>query len=157
MEEVTMVDSNDGTGAHGGGPADTPEKKESEVGAAISGAIDKLGPAEQLIGLGAVLMLLVDLLGDVILDEYGVSSASWIAAVAAVAMLWSRRIRSNNFPVSYKWLLTVAGFGGGIAGARDLLTDVESGFLEGIGIVFALVLYAGAALMALGAYRLSKS
>ena len=152
-----MVDSNDGTGTHDGGAADPPEKKESEVGSAISGAIDKLGPAEQLIGLGAVLILLVDLLGDIILDEYGISSASWIAAVAAVAMLWSRRFRGNDFPVSYKWLLTAVGFGGGIAGARDLLTDVESGFLEGIGIVFALILYAGAALMAWGAYRLSKT
>lgn len=151
-----MVDSNDGTGTHDGGPADIPEKKESEVSAAISGAIDKLGPAEQLIGLGAVLILLVDLLGDIILDEYGISSASWIAAVAAVAMLWARRLRSKDFPISYPWLLTVVGFGGGIAGARDLLTDIESGYLEGLSIVFALVLYAGAALMAWGAYRLSK-
>jgi len=151
-----VVNSTDGPGEHDGRPVEIPEKQESEVAAAISGAIDKLGPAEQLIGLGAVLILLVDLLGDVILDEYGISSASWIAAVAAVAMLWARRLRSKEFPISYPWLLTVAGFGGGIAGARDLLTDVESGYLEGIGIVFALVLYAGAALMALGAYRLSK-
>lgn len=151
-----MVDSNDGAGTHDGGPEDIPEKKESEVAAAISGAIDKLGPAEQLIGLGAVLILLVDLLGDIILDEYGISSASWIAAVAAVAMLWARRLRSKDFPISYPWLLTVIGFGGGIAGARDLLTDIESGYLEGLSIVFALVPYAGAALMAWGAYRLSK-
>jgi hypothetical protein len=155
--EVAVVDSNDGTGTEDAESADAPEKKESEVAAAISGAIDKLSPAEQLIGLGAVLILLVDLLGDVILDEYGVSAASWIAAVAAIAMLWARRIRGKDFPVSYPWLLTVAGFGGGIAGARDLLTDVESGFLEGIGIVFALLLYAGATLMAWGAYRLSKN
>ena len=152
-----MDDSNDGAGAGEAGSPDTPEKKESEVAAAISGAIDKLGPAEQLIGLGALLILVVDLLGDVILDEYGVSSASWIAAVAAIAMLWARRLRGKDFPISYPWLLTVAGFGGGIAGARDLLTDIESGFLDGLAIVFALALYVGAALMAWGAYRLSKS
>jgi hypothetical protein len=149
-----VVDSNDGIGANDG--ANKPEHQESEVAATISGAIDKLGPAEQLIGLGAILILLVDLLGDIILDEYGISSAVWIAAVVAVAMLWAKRLRGKEFPISYSWLLTVVGFGGGIAGARDLLTDVESGYLEGIGIVFALVLYAGAALMAWGAYRLSK-
>jgi hypothetical protein len=152
-----VVDSNDAGGPEEAGVANTPEKKESEVTAAISGAIDKLGPAEQLIGLGAVLILLVDLLGDIILDEYGVSSAAWIAAVAAVAMLWARRLKSKEFPISYPWLLSVVGFGGGIAGARDLLTDVESGYLDGLTIVFALALYAGAALMALGAYRLSKT
>jgi len=151
-----VVDSTDGPGAHDGGSTGKPERKESEVAAAISGAIDKLGPAERLIGLGAVLVLLVDLLGDIILDEYGISSASWMAAVAAVAILWARRLRSKDFPISYPWLLTVVGFGGGIAGARDLLTDIESGYLEGISIVFALVLYAGAALMAVGAYRLSR-
>ena len=152
-----MVDSNDGTGAGDAGEANPPESKEPEATAAISGAIDKLGPAEQLIGLGAVVVLLVDILGDVILDEYGVSSAVWIAAVAAVAMLWARRLRGKEFPVSYSWLLAVVGFGGGIAGVRDLLTDVESsGALEGISIVFALALYAGAALMALGAYRLPR-
>ena len=67
------------------------------------------------------------------------------------------RAKSKEFPVSYPWLLTVVGFGGGIAGARDLLTDVESGYLEGLTIVFALALYAGAALMALGAYRFSRT
>lgn len=152
-----MVDSNDGGGTSGSGAPSKPEGKESEVGAAISGAIDKLGPAEQLIGLGAVMILLVDLLGDIILDEYGMSSATWIAAVAAVAMLWARRLRSKEFPISYPWLLSVVGFGGGVAGARDLLTDVESGYLEGLTIVFALVVYAGAALMAVGAYRLSRT
>lgn len=152
-----MVDSNDGGDPPDAGTEKPQESKESEVAAAISGAIDKLGPAEQLIGLGAVLILLVDLLGDIVLDEYGVSSATWIAAVAAVAMLWARRLKSKEFPVSYPWLLTVVGFGGGIAGARDLLTDVESGYLEGLTIVFALALYAGAALMALGAYRFSRT
>ena len=150
-----MVDSSDGTGSEDTGAAKPPE--ESEVAAAISGAIDKLGPAEQLIGLGAVLVLLVDIVGDIILDEYGMSSAVWIAAVAALALLWTRRLRGKELPVSYSWLLAVAGFGGGIAGARDLLTDVESGFLDGIAIVFALVLYAGAALMAVGAFRLPRS
>ena len=153
--EEAVVDSSDGTGSEETGAAKPPE--ESEVAAAISGAIDKRGPAEQLIGLGAVLILLVDILGDVILDDYGVSSAVWIAAVAAVAMLWARRLRGQEFPISYPWLLKVVGFGGGIAGVRDLLTDIESGVLDGIAIVFALALYAGAALMALGAYRLPRS
>jgi hypothetical protein len=151
-----VVDSNDGIGANDG--ANKPEHQESEVAATISGAIDKLGPAEQLIGLGAILILLVDLLGDIILDEYFISSAVWIAAVVAVAMLWAKRLRGKEFPISYSWLLTVVGFGGGIAGVRGLLDDIESsGYLEGVTIVFALILYAGAALMAWGAYRLSKT
>ena len=152
-----MVDSNDGESPPEADVTNTPEKNGSEAAAAISGAIDKLGPAEQLIGLGAVVILLVDLLGDIILDEYALSSATWIAAVAAVAMLWAHRLRNKEFPVSYPWLLAVAGFGGGIAGARDLLTDVESGYLVGLAILFALVTYAGAALMAVGAYRLSRT
>lgn len=51
----------------------------------------------------------------------------------------------------------MTGFGGEIAGIRDLLEDLESGYLDGGNIVIALALYAGTALMALGAYRLSRT
>jgi hypothetical protein len=113
---------------------------------------------EQLMLLGSLLIFLVaDLIGDVVLDKYSISRLMWLAAVVVLIAVWARRIANKELPVPHDATLTVVGYGGLLLGIRELLTDIESGLLEGGALPFALATYAGAALLGYGAYRAGRS
>ena len=132
--------------------------EESPAPAGSGGMTGKMTQAEQLVGLGALLILFVDLLGDIILQEYFVNTVGWIAAVGAVVVIWAARMRGMKMPVPYTWVLAVLGFAALILGVRELIDDLRYEILDdGTDIILALISYAGAVLMGLGAFRLAKS
>lgn len=109
-------------------------------------------------GLGAVLIVVVtDFIGDILLDEYAIGKVTWLVAVAVVAAIWAHRMRGAQLPVPYRGAMVVLGYGGLILGAREFLADIESSVLDGGSVIFALAVYAGAVLLGVGAYRLSRS
>ena len=121
-----------------------------------SSYVAKMSTNEQLIAVGALLILIVsDFFGDVLLDDYSVSSKLYLAATAAVALIFVVKLRGGSTPVSYTWLLRSAGLLVTIFGIREFLGDVEaSNYLGSSNIIYALALYAGTALVAYGAYQL---
>lgn len=130
------------------------ERATGGAGAPLAG----IPAVEQLMGLGAILIIVVtDFIGDILLDEYGVGKVTWLVAVAVVAAVWMHRLRGAQTPVPYRWTLIVLGYGGLVLGIREFLTDLETDILDGGSIIFALAAYAGAVLLGVGAYRLSRS
>jgi uncharacterized membrane protein YhaH (DUF805 family) len=120
---------------------------------ALNDAIGRLGTTgERLIALGAVLILLVDLLGDIIFQDYSFSVITWVAALLIVVAVVLRRFRDAALPMDYTWLLIVVGFIAGAAIARELVADVRYDYWDRGGgtVLFALLLYAAGALVLVG-------
>ncbi len=126
---------------------------ESAVQRALDDTIGRLGTTgELLIALGAVGILLVDLLGDIIFDDYSFPSIAWIAALLIVVAVVLRRFREAALPMDYTWSLIVLGFVAGAVIARELVVDLRFDVLErgAATVVFALLLYAAGALVLVG-------
>jgi hypothetical protein len=144
--------------------SDDSESSQGDAVSNLTGAVDdamsKLGsPGEKLVVLGAALMLLVDIFGDIVFQDYSFSSAAWVPAVLIVVAVVLHRFRNAALPMSYAWLLAGLGFVAGIVAARELVDDVRYEYLErgGATIVFALVFYAAGALALVGASLLWQS
>lgn len=86
-----MADHDDATG--------TPEPEDPQAGAApkpVAG-LTVLTTTEQLMGLGAALILIVaDLIGDVFVDEYSIDRLSWLIAAAVVGTVWAQRLAGGQ-------------------------------------------------------------
>jgi alpha-D-ribose 1-methylphosphonate 5-phosphate C-P lyase len=82
---------------------------------------------------------------------------TWIVAVAIVAVIWAHRLAGAQMPIPYRWTMIVLGYAGAIMGAREFLADIDAKILDGSTVLFALSVYVGAALMAVGASRMSRS
>jgi peptidoglycan/LPS O-acetylase OafA/YrhL len=142
--------SNDGT---------TPDTGGLDPVAQANAAIGQMSQGEKLVGLGAILIVLGDLIGGLFADEYFVNTVLWTLAILALAALFVRRMRGRDMPVAYGWVLTVLGFAAALVGIRIFLGDVTNDLFDRGGgtIVFALVMYAGVGLMGFGASQMSKT
>lgn len=132
----------------------------SELTGAVDQAIGKISsPGERLVVLGAALILLVDIFGDIVFRDYSFSSIAWVSAVLIVAAVVLHRFRSAALPSNYTWLLVVLGFVAGIVAARELVDDLRIGYLDrgGATVFFALIFYAAGALTLVGASLLWQS
>ena len=121
-----------------------------------SAMVGKLTTNEQLIALGALLILVLsDLVGDVLVDEYSVSSKLYLVSAAVVAVIIAVKIRGASTPTSYTWIVRALGLLVFIFGVREFIGDIESSnYLGGSNIIYALGLYAGTLLVAYGAYQM---
>lgn len=137
---------------------ETPTEGSDPV-AQANAAIGMMSQGEKLIGLGALVLVLIDLVADIILDEYAITRVLWLVAVLALLAIWVRRLRGRDIPVRYEWTVVVLGFLGGIVGLREFLGDLENGLFDRTGgyVFFALLAYVAAGVMAFGAYTSSKS
>lgn len=132
--------------------------EESAPTAAAKAPMANVTTTEQLMGLGALLIVVVaDLLGNIILDEYSISRVTWIIAIAVVASIWAKSIAGKDLPVPYRPTMVVLGYGGFLTGLREFLADIESSVLGGSNAVFAIATYVGALLLGYGAYQLGRS
>jgi len=122
-------------------------------------AIGQMSAGEKLIGLGALVLIAVDLLADIILDEYGMGRLLWLVAVLAVAAMWVRRLRGGALAISYEATVVFLGYVAGLVGLREFLGDIEGGLFDAGGgtVFFALITYLAAGVMAFGAYQSSRS
>ena len=123
-------------------------------------AIGKLGgPGEQLLVLGAVLLIFVDVFGDLIFEEWGVSYEQLVPAWFVVAAVILYRFRGSTLPVSYVLLLAVLGFVAGFVGIREFLGDLRNDVFDRdtASVIYALITWAGSILMLIGAIQLWPS
>lgn len=121
------------------------------------GILDILSPGEQLLGIGGGLLVIVDLVGDIILDDYQFSRVLWFFGVVAVIAIYIHRIRGADIFLPYRWTALIAGYGAGLLGLREFLSDIDNSLFDsgGATIFFAVVTWVAAWLMGYGAYRLS--
>jgi len=137
----------------GGGPADDIQRQ-------FNDAVGKLtGPGEPLIALGAILLIFVDIFGDLIFDEWGVSYIQLVPAWFVIAAVVMHRFQNSTLPISYPLLLAVLGLVAGFVGVRDILGDLENSFFDrdSGSKVFGIIGWAGGILMLLGAIQLWPS
>jgi hypothetical protein len=120
---------------------------------AITGRLN--GPGELITAAGAVLILFVDILGDIILEEYSFSYVAWAAALVIVVAVVAQHWGAHGLFASYGRALTVLGLVGGATVARELITDIQFDYLEdgGMTLVMALIFYVGGALLLVGAWQ----
>ena len=145
----------------------TPEGSDGATGgddvdavAASRAASGTMTQGEQLIALGALILLFVDIVADILLDEYGIGAVLWCVAVLALLVVWAHRVRGWALPVRYSWAVVFLGYAGGLVGLRwALLSDLENNLFDfgGTTIFFGIVVYLACAVMAFGAYRVSNS
>ena len=134
----------------GGGPAEDIQRQFNDAVAKLT------GPGESFIALGAILLVVVDVLADIILDEWSVSDVSLTAAWFAIGAVVMFRFRNAWLPVSYPLVMVTVGLIAGFNGVRDVLWGLENNIFDyDTGdIIFELIVWAGGILMLLGAIQL---
>lgn len=139
-------------------PAATPPPAAPAAPAAAS-PMSNLGTGEMIIVLGAlVIAVLVDLIGNVLLDEWGVNFIILAFAYFALALIFLHHYRGKESFAPYDRLLVFTGYAAGVFGVREVLDVFDSGFPEdALGVLFELAVIAGCGLMAAGAYMFSKA
>ena len=115
--------------------------------------------AENLIGLGALVLVANYFIFDLILGEYYMSTALLLAAFYALFAFWHHGSRpSAKWPLPYGWTMRLLGYSAGLLAAFELLDDLRYGVLDnGADILGGLILYAGGVLMFLGARQLKSA
>lgn len=137
--------SDEPSGMTGPGP-------ESSGLGAISGRLDEAG--ELIIALGAVLVVAVDLLGNIILEEYSFTRVAWAAALLIIFTVAAHRWSDRPLYGSYGRALVVLGLVAGATVARELVADIRSDYLDGgTRTLMAIIFYAGGALLLVGAWQ----
>ncbi len=147
------------------GPGTPPEPSEPTPAVtppatpAAPSPLSNLGTGELIIALGALIIaVLVDLIANVLLDEWGVSYVILGFAYLALALIFLHHFRGKDIFAPYDKLLVFTGYATGVFGVRELLDVLDSGFPEeALGVLFELAVIGGCALMAFGAYMFSKS
>jgi hypothetical protein len=147
------------------GPGNPPEPTEPTpapippAAPATPSPMSKLGTGEMIIALGAlVIAVLVDLIGNVFLDEWGVSFVILAFAYFALALIFLHHFRDQDSFAPYDKLLVFTGYATGVFGVREVLDVLDSGFPEeAIDVLLELAVIGGCALMAAGSYMFSKS
>lgn len=156
-----MADEQEGASGGDAGGGSTGQDIQSQVNEAIG----KLGsPGEQLLALGAVLLVFVDIFGDLIFDEWFVRDVQLVPAWFVIAAVILYRFRSSPLPVSYVLLLAVLGFASGFVGVRQILSDLGIGRdsrslfdRDTAPVIYGLIVWAGSILMLAGAIQLWPS
>jgi len=130
-----------------------------EVQSQVNEAFAKLsGPGEPLIVLGAALLLFVDVVGDIIMQEWGVEYLALMPAILIVVAVVAHRFVGKELPVEYGTLLAVLALIAGLTVARELIDDLRYDYLDdGVEVFFALVVYAGGAVALVGAWQVWSS
>ena len=147
-----MDDSHEGDlgGSTGAGPAGsggTPD---------FNAARAEMSIGEQLVAVGAIILVLVDLIAGLLLNEFYVVNLTWFLAVLALVAIAIKRLRHGDAPMPHAWILKVLGYSVGFLTIYYALYDLRHDFYDGADIFWALATYAGGLLMGFGAWRLSQ-
>jgi len=152
MLEAIVTNETEQTGTDGADP----QHAQSQM----SDALAKLnGPGEPLIALGAVLMVVVDLVGDVIMEDYSIPYMVLTPALLIVLAIVGYRFLSVGLPVGYGTVVAILALVAGVTMARELVDDIHYDVLDrgGATVVFALLAYLGGALLLVGSWQLWSS
>jgi hypothetical protein len=115
---------------------------------------------ERMLLIGAVLLVLGDLVFDIFLD-YSFSDTAWLAAVVAAILILVHMRPMNGLSVpagGYRLALIILGVIAFLSGVRWLLFDLQAfgGSISVSYLVGALVFYAGVILMGIGAFQVFR-
>jgi hypothetical protein len=113
--------------------------------------LSRLSQGELLVGGGALLIVVGELVFGVVTRDYSLGQLPWALAAIALIVI-AVRASGRTFP-AYDTILVVAGLAMAVIGVRDLLYDVRS--LTGESTTWYLgfvAYYVGVALMAVGAW-----
>jgi hypothetical protein len=126
----------------------------------VNEAMAKLsGPGEPLIALAAVLLLFVDVVGDIIMQDYSIPDFAWVPAILIVIAVVAVRFGNADLPVKYGTLLAVLALIAGLVMARELIDDLRWDVFDrgGSTVFFALVAWAAGAVALVGAWQVWSS
>jgi hypothetical protein len=128
----------------------------------MSGAFASMSQAELMIGGGALLIVLIDLIFAVFLGSYSFSQVLWAGAVVALLAVAMTHFMRMTLPFAYTSLLMLAGAVVAITSVRELLRDLifltgRSGPVRAEFLLGALGLYVGVALMVFGVWTMWRS
>jgi hypothetical protein len=122
---------------------------------AAPSALSRMSAAEQMVTGGAVLLLLVEIVFGVLLYTYFVGSVVVIAAVAVLLAAFIKHARGGEVPLGYVTVLRIAGFIVGIVAVYDLVYQIRNvDFEASEDLIADIGYYVGAAMMAVGAWRM---
>ncbi|MDH3248802.1 MAG: hypothetical protein OEQ47_07560 [Acidimicrobiia bacterium] len=131
----------------------------SGIGGELSSTMAKLGASEKLAVLGAAGVMLVWLLFDLLIDEYGIGEPSFILAGLVVAAAYFHHNRgSDDWSVDYVTVVKVAGIFLGLLGAWTLVEQVRGGILDSdaTSIIAAIGYYVGTITSGVGAWQMKR-
>lgn len=138
-------------GAEGAGAAE-PAAESAEEASAVTSALGDFSTGEGMVAIGGIIILVVWLLFEVILEEYGVPHIAILLAAGA-AILPRLNRDSVEKVLSLPSLMKVIGFGLVIVGVIELVEDMRNGILstDAATVIAALAAYAGYAVAFMGA------
>lgn len=147
-----MTDHESGEQPDAAGPA-------SGIGNEISSTVAKLGAGEKLAVFGAVGILAVWLVFDLLIDEYSTGDMMFVLAlVVSVAAYKHHNGGSEGWSVDYRTLVIVGGALLGILGAYYLIEEVRADIFDADGatVLGAIVFYVASITSGVGAWQMSQ-
>ena len=124
---------------------------------AMSSITSGMSTAEKIIALGAVIFLVIDgILGDLILDDYGVSQMELLLAGGALLAILRHARGSSPWHSLYPWIVEALAGAFAALGIFEFLDWLFDGFdgLEGSYVFYTIVFWASIALLGYGAWQL---
>ncbi len=119
-----------------------------------SGACRERWQSCNLNPLGAVLVVFVDLLGNLILDDYSFNRVAWATSLLILFAVAAHRWSKRTLFAAYGNALVVLGLVGGATVVRELVDDMVGDYLEdGVTTLMAVIFYVGGALLLIGAWQ----
>ncbi len=143
-------------------PAENAEVTANEgtgIGSELSSTVAKLGAGEKLAVLGAAGVMVVWLLFDLLIDEYGIGEPSFILAGLVVGAAYFHHNRgSADWSVDYVTVVKVAGVFLGLLGAWTVVEQLRADLFDrdATSIIGALGYYAGTIACGIGAWQLKR-
>jgi hypothetical protein len=119
--------------------------------------LGSLSQGEKLVGLGALIVIAVYVIWEVIQEEYFFEWFAVYFAVYILAVMWLKANRPQAvWSIPYTSQLRVVGYLVLLAGVFELITDLKFDTFDGGGatVAGALVFYGGCALAGFGAKNL---
>ena len=132
----------------------SPEESSSGGMASIMNRLSE--PGELLVAAGAIVSMVVYLLGDLIGDDYSTSGIAWTVAALVIANVIVYRWGGRSLLGAYAGSMLVLGFLGGLLVARELVEDIRFDYLDrgGVRVLWAVIYYVSGTLMLVGAWQL---
>lgn len=146
------------------GASDTDAPKEQSASNAMQNAMSDLtsgmNNAEKMIALGAVLFLVINaVLGDMILDDYGVSDMEFVLTGGALLAIVRHGRGSRPWHSLYPWIVEALAGAYAAIGAFDFIDWLLDGFdgLDGSDVFYTIVYWGSIALLGYGSWLLHRS
>lgn len=138
--------------------------KEPAAGDAMQKAMSDLASgmnnAEKLIAFGAVLFLAINaILGEMILDDYGVSEMELVLTGGALAAILRHRMGNSPWHSLYPWIVEALAGAYAALGLFWFIDWLLDGFdgLEGARVFYTLVYWASVVLLGYGSWQLHRA